>query len=275
MINLADIHQLKQHLKKHNIWAIHQLGQHFLIDEDVLESIVHAADLQPGDQVLEIGPGPGVLSTFLVDKVEKLRSVELDQQMIAPWKDLMAEHSHAEIVHEDALEHVPDWKDYKLVANIPYYITSPLLEHYMRTDGISKPSLLVFLIQKEVAQRICDRKKPTLLSWQIRIFGEPELICEVPPDAFYPPPKVVSAVLKVVVRDEPLCDPAVLKVMEYGYKQPRKTLSNNLKNAPLYAEHDFDSVFEKSGVDGGLRPHQLTLDQWISLYEVLTSSKGF
>ncbi len=274
MINLADIQQLKQHLKKHNIWAVHQLGQHFLINEDVLESIVNAADLSADDRVLEIGPGPGVLSTRLVEHCKQLKAVELDQQMIAPWKDLMGDFDNAEILHEDALHHIPEWDNYKLVANIPYYITSPLLEHYLRTEGISKPSVVVFLIQKEVAQRICDFNKPTLLSWQIRIFGDPELVCSVPGDCFYPPPKVLSAVLKVVVRDIPLCDPVVLKLMEYGYKQPRKTLSNNLKNAPLYSEIDMDSVFDSTGVDGGLRPHQLNLEQWVLLHDTITSSIG-
>lgn len=273
MKNLVHIDELQKHLKKFGIRADKSLGQHFLIDEDILSSIVEGSDLSQQDIVVEVGPGPGVLSQHLVKLVKRLIAVELDEKMIKPWKGLMSDYTQAEILNQDVLQYTPPDEPYKVVANIPYYITSPILKHFLRNQQVRRPATIVLLIQKEVAERVCSEKKPTLLSWEVKVFGKPSIVCNVPPQSFSPPPKVDSAVLKIEVHDESLVQPEQMdqffELLEYAYKQPRKTLSNNLKNAPVYTELDMEAVLKSAGIDGGLRPHQLGLEEWKTLQFLL------
>lgn len=269
MINLADVRQLKSHLSKHGLWAKKSLGQHFLIDETALDAIVNAGDISKEDDVLEIGPGPGVLSQRIAPLCKNLLALELDNEMIPPWKELMSEHENVSILHQDALEYIPEEKKYKVVANIPYYITSPLLEHFLLQEPSKRPTVLVFLMQKEVAERICDKKKPSLISWQVKLFGEPSIEGIVLGECFLPPPKVKSAVLKVQVSpsakvpEEDLQD--LLDLMKICYQQPRKTIYNNLKGAPKMSPDKVEVILDKANIKSTLRPHQLDLMAWTSL----------
>ncbi|MDF2379386.1 MAG: 16S rRNA (adenine(1518)-N(6)/adenine(1519)-N(6))-dimethyltransferase RsmA [Candidatus Gracilibacteria bacterium] len=274
MKNLANIDELQDHLRKYGISADKSLGQHFLVNEQVLSSIVDGAELTKEDTVLEVGPGPGVLSQRLVKEAGELIAVEIDEKMIKPWKGLMSDYVQASIIHQDVLKYIPPQKPYKVVANIPYYISSPILQHFLRNPEVTRPTSVILLIQKEVAERVCSTKKPTLLSWLVQIYGAPSIVCNVPPNSFFPPPKVDSAVLKIDVLDNPLVAAEDMdkffELLEYSYKQPRKTLSNNLKNAPKYKDIDTTELLEKAGVDGGLRPHQLGLEEWNQILETLS-----
>ncbi|MDP3975802.1 MAG: 16S rRNA (adenine(1518)-N(6)/adenine(1519)-N(6))-dimethyltransferase RsmA [bacterium] len=272
--DLSDLQQLKRYLHDSGLFAKKSLGQHFLVNSAVLDRIVQAADLRHSDHVLEVGPGPGVLSQRLASACGRLTCLELDQRMIAPWKRLMKKFPQAQILHQDALTYVPEDQPYKLVANIPYFITSPLLKHFLREQGVRRPRALVFLIQKEVAERICSEKKPTLLSWEVRVYGKPRLICAVPPTSFYPPPQVDSAVLMIEVLDQPLIEEQLaddfFTLLSCAYHQPRKTLLNNF--SVQFKKEDIQMVFDKLKIDPGLRPHQLELEQW---KRVFTSLRGF
>lgn len=269
MIDLSNIDELKKHLKRYGLWAEKSLGQHFLTDKKVLDQIIEAAELTNSDHVLEVGAGPGVLSQRLAPLVEKLISLEIDRVMIVPWRDIMKEHPNAEILAQDVLKYVPENKRYKLVANIPYYITSPIIKHFLRHQEVRRPKLIVLLMQKEVAQRIVDMKQPTLLSWELRVFGEPKIIGFVPPTAFYPPPKVESAILQLKVFDHPLIEQKQLEsfftLLGMAYSQPRKTLLNNFSASGKWTKEQIGVVFEMAGLSPSLRPHQLSLNDWISL----------
>jgi 16S rRNA (adenine1518-N6/adenine1519-N6)-dimethyltransferase len=269
MIDLADRDQLLKHMQKNGLSPKKGFGQNFLIDSQVLDQIVAAADLDENDQVIEVGPGPGVLSQRLAPHVKHLQSVEIDGKLIAPWKDLMSEFENADILNMDVLDFEAPEQEYKLVANIPYYITSPILKHFLRKQEGLRPKIIVLMIQKEVAQRICNKKKPTLLSWEIRVFGKPEIVCKVPPSSFYPSPKVDSAVLKISVFEKPLVElelmPKFFDFLSIAYKQPRKTMMNNLLASGLYSKDELQEMYEKSGVDERARPHQLSLDQWLKI----------
>lgn len=274
MKNLADIDVLSAYLRKYGLFAKKSFGQNFLVDEKALNAIIAAADLTSSDRVVEVGPGPGVLSQRIASLASALTAVEIDEKMIGPWKDLMREHVNAQILRQDVLDYVPSQEPYKLVANIPYYITSPILKHFLRHQGVRRPDLIVLLMQKEVAERICDLERPTLLTWEIQIFGSPEFVCRVPASSFYPSPKVDSAVLKIAVREQPLLPEEVLEdffqFLMICYKQPRKTLLNNLTSAGRWKKDEVLDALKKAKVDGGLRPHQLKLEEWKGLF---TASK--
>jgi 16S rRNA (adenine1518-N6/adenine1519-N6)-dimethyltransferase len=276
MIDLASKDQLLMHLKSNGLFAKKVFGQNFLIDSKILDEIVHAANLNRDDMVIEVGPGPGVLSQRLAPLVGHLRCVEIDTAMIKPWSSIMSAFPNAEISNEDVLYFTPPETPYKLVANIPYYITSPILKHFLRKQSGVRPDVIVLMIQKEVAQRICDKKKPTLLSWEIRIFGEPEVVCKVPPASFYPSPKVDSAVLRINVYDKPLLKESDMepffKLLGQAYKQPRKTLMNNLLASGVYSKGQIEEFFHKVGIDEKIRPHQLTLEHWNLFLAVYTTS---
>lgn len=269
MIDLANIDELKKHLKRYGLWAEKALGQHFLTDSKVLDDIVNAAELSASDHVLEVGAGPGVLSQRLAPHVEKLLSLEIDRVMIVPWRDIMKDFPNAVIQAQDVLKYIPEDKPYKLVANIPYYITSPIIKHFLRHQEIRRPDLIVLLMQKEVAERIVDRKHPTLLSWELRVFGEPKIVGAVPPQSFYPPPKVDSAILQLKVFEKPLIAHDQLEsfftLLALAYKQPRKTLLNNFSASGKWTKEEIASLFEKAKVSPTYRPHQLVLNDWISL----------
>jgi len=266
MIDLSQFDQLKKHLAKYGLYAKKSFGQHFLVDSLVLDQIVDAAELTGDDVVVEVGAGPGALSQRLAPECQRLMALEIDEKFMKPWKDVMGEFKSVEIINQDVLQYQPPDRPYKLVANIPYYITSPILKHFLRNQRIRRPDIIVLLIQKEVAQRICDRKKPTLLSWEIRVFGEPEIVCPVPPKSFYPPPKVDSAVLKIRVYEKPLLAEDQLgdffKMLSVAYKQPRKTLLNNLLASSNWDKEEVLELLENAGVDPGKRAHELSLEEW-------------
>lgn len=269
MRDLANKEELLAHLRQSGLFADKSFGQNFLIDHQVLDAIVKAAELTPEDHVVEVGPGPGVLSQRLAPHVKALTAVEIDEKMIRPWMKLMKGYQHAQVLNQDVLEYDVPRDTYKVVANIPYYITSPILKHFLRKQDKRRPELVVLMIQKEVAQRICDTKKPTLLSWEIRVFGEPEIICKVPPKSFYPSPKVDSAVLKIVLHDQPQIPEDDLEdffsLLEKGYKQPRKTLMNNLMQSKPQSKEILLAYLEDQGLHDRIRPHELSLAEWQSL----------
>jgi|CXWL01.1.fsa_nt_gi 16S rRNA (adenine1518-N6/adenine1519-N6)-dimethyltransferase len=266
MIDLSNIDQLKKHLKRYGLWAEKSLGQHFLVDTEILDKIVEAAELTSSDRVLEVGAGPGVLSQRLAPHVKELMSLEIDRVMIVPWRDLMKDYPHAQIIAEDVLKYIPEDIPYKLVANIPYYITSPILKHFLRHQGVRRPSLIVLLMQREVAERIVDLKHPTLLSWELRVFGDARIISTVSPKSFYPAPKVESAILQLKLYDEPSIKgvemEAFFELLSIAYRQPRKTLLNNFCASGKWDKEQSMDFFTKSGVEATLRPHQLSLDKW-------------
>jgi 16S rRNA (adenine1518-N6/adenine1519-N6)-dimethyltransferase len=177
-------------LKRYHLHAHKGLGQNFLQDPLALEEIVAAAEIQPTDIVLEIGPGLGSLTRYLAEAAIKVIAVELDEKLIPPMKDVLAAHPNVQIVHGDILKLSP--KDliaedhYLVVANIPYYITSAVIRHLLESD--SKPRRIVLTIQKEVAQRICAKPGDmSLLALSVQVYGAPRIAAHIPANAFLPP----------------------------------------------------------------------------------------
>lgn len=251
------------------------LGQHFLIDEHVLDKIIAAAEVGPADTVLEVGPGPGVLTQALAEHAGRVIAVELDQQMVCILQDHLAEFENLEIVPGDILEIEPHELiegPYKVVANLPYYITSAVIRHLLETKH--KPTILVLMVQWEVAQRILARPgNMSILAISVQFYGRPRLVTRVPAGAFWPPPEVESAVLRIDVYEEP---PVAVddvdwffKVVRAGFQQKRKQLKNALAGGLHPPKDQVLVALEKAGIDPRRRAETLSLEEWATLARML------
>ena len=256
------------------IKLIKHLGQNFLIDKNILEKIIATADIKPNDVILEIGPGTGILTLELAKYAKRVIAVEKDKRMCEFLKNVLIAQNvrNVEIINEDILNYVGRAmsyiKGYKLVANLPYYITSPVIRKFLETPN--KPKLMVLMVQKEVAQRICAKPgKMSLLAVAVQFYAKPEIIAYVSKNAFYPVPKVDSAIIKITPR------PDVGHAMSYidakkffdlvkrGFLAKRKMLKNNIPNIN----------FEKIGLNPKCRAEELSVDDWVRLYTILTNKK--
>ncbi len=253
-------------LKRRGLSASKGLGQHFLVSPQAIGKILEASAEAAG--VLEIGPGPGVLTSGLADGTRRVLAIEVDPRMA----EVLAETSpNAEVLIADALQ--TDWgallqdlpRPRAIVSNLPYYITGPLLQKTAEAAGHIE--LAVLMMQREVARRVLagpgDSDRGSL---SVHLQGRFQIrrVAEVPPGAFLPPPKVSSTVLKLVPREDPL-DPRLEALVRLGFAQPRKTLANNLAAAGRWSRADLENALAGAGLPPGARPHQLTEDQWLDL----------
>jgi 16S rRNA (adenine1518-N6/adenine1519-N6)-dimethyltransferase len=295
-----------QVLREHGVQGKKQLGQHFLVDPVALQRIVDAADLSDQDTVLEIGPGPGTLTVRLAQQAKRVIAVEVDERMLAPLRQLLREHGNAgesgevcgrsevrgienvRIVHGDILEQdIPALvgeRPYKVVANLPYYITSAVLRHVL--ESALRPRLLVVTVQREVAERIvgrpakgrqrAGRERPprlSLLAVSVQFYGVPRIVARIPAGAFRPMPAVQSAILRIDVHD-PLPWPDVdvesfFRVARAGFSQPRKQLHNTLTHGLSVPADEVAEALEKAAIDGRRRAETLSVTEWVALTNAL------
>jgi 16S rRNA (adenine1518-N6/adenine1519-N6)-dimethyltransferase len=259
------------------------LGQHFLADEVHLRRIVAAADLSKADAVLEIGPGPGNLTRLLAEKAGCVIAVELDDNLIPLLRQTFADAPHVHIVHGDILQLEPAYLlrqckpsempiPYKVVANLPYYITSAVIRHLL--EGRHPPSLLVLTVQREVAQRIVARPpEMSLLAVSVQYYAEPRLIARIPPGAFTPPPKVESAIVRLDRRPHPAVAVApedFFRVVSAGFGQRRKQLRNSLAAGLGLPSEVATSALEAAHIQPARRAETLTLEEWGALCRALS-----
>lgn len=269
--------ELLELLRRENLWAQKKLGQNFLVNPQVLDKIIEAAEIKKTDSVLEIGPGLGILTEQLAKHAAKITCIELDQTIIPVLKKNLGaaafgKTANVEIIHRDALKTPPPTHPYKLVANIPYYITSPILNHFLQPVNPNelRPSLIVLLVQKEVAKKICAREgDQSILSLQVQAFGKPNIVCNVGKGSFFPQPKVDSTVLKIQTYDRPkISNPAVfIKLMHAAFQQKRKKLSNTLPHALNLTPAQGQRLFDQSKISSAMRPQNISLDGWEALIQ--------
>jgi 16S rRNA (adenine1518-N6/adenine1519-N6)-dimethyltransferase len=252
------------------------LGQNFLYDENVLTRIKEAADLGPQDEVLEIGPGLGSLTRQLALTAKRVVAVELDGRFIPVLENELADLDNVEIVQGDILEQDPAALfegPYKVVANVPYYITGAILRHLL--SGSHKPSSMVLTVQKEVAERLTAvPPNMSLLAVSVLYYGDVERETTIKAGAFWPRPDVDSAVIKVKVH--PQADfskeqeQAFFKIVRVGFSQKRKQLQKNLRQ--LGVERTVvAAALEEANIDGTRRAETLTLDEWLVLVKAFES----
>jgi 16S rRNA (adenine1518-N6/adenine1519-N6)-dimethyltransferase len=277
-VDIADPRALDGALRKHGLRAATGIGQHFLIDRGVLAAIVEAAELSDEDDVLEVGPGPGVLTAALADQARSVTAVELDQRMIAVLRDTLGERANVRIVRADALEvdlytagvRPPS----RIVANLPYQITTPLLERFLRDDR--RPPLVVVLVQEEVAKRIVagtgNEKAPRergYLSVFVQSFAEARIVRRVAPRAFRPPPKVYSAVVALRTRAKPAFAPLAaepfLRFVSDVFRHRRKQLRGALGHEAGVERERADRALASANIAPTRRPEELTMAEWVAL----------
>jgi len=268
----------KNIVKKYGFRFSKSLGQNFLIDDSVLEDIMNAADVTSDDLVIEIGPGVGTLTKMLLKKAGKVSAIELDDKLIPILNEELKEFSNLNIIHGDALkvdfdEIIGDEKSVKVVANLPYYVTTPIISRLL--NGNYKFSSITIMIQKEVAERIAAKpatKEYGALTLLVQYFCTVEVVRKVSPSAFIPQPKVDSMVIKL----NRLSEPAVkvenvdlfFRVIRESFNMRRKTLSNSLKNLKIDKEK-LQNAFDKAGIDPGRRGETLSLQEFGKLSDFI------
>ena len=275
---------------KFSLQAKKSLGKNFLRSEKALSAIVDAGDIHADDIVLEIGPGEGVLTERLLKLAGKVIAVEKDPRSVVLIQEKFAEEikeGKLDVIEKDILDFnqktlslfIPQGRtlrnkgdriNYKVIANIPYYITGAILEHFLQTDF--QPELMVLLVQKEVAQRIIARdKKESILSMSVKVYGDPTLIQIVPRGAFAPAPTVDSAILLIdhISKEklEGVKDTHYFNILKHGFAHKRKKLIKNLEEISDRAT--LKPLFESLNIDENTRAEDLSLDQWIAIAKLI------
>lgn len=273
--------EVKRLLRQSGLKAKKGLGQHFLIDEKALETIVIAAELSPEDIVIEVGPGLGVLTIELARRAGKVIAVELDTKLASLLKRRLASLPNVNIVNADILKVSPtqllgEENNYKVVANLPYYVTSPILRYFV--EASPKPSSMVVMVQKEVGIAIAaSLGKMSLLAVSLQVYSKPKIISYVSSQSFYPPPKVDSAIVRFDLFPEPAVKIADIdgffEVVRCGFSSPRKQLRNSLAHGLEVKPAEVGLLLEKARIEPQRRAETLSLEEWARLYEVLAASK--
>lgn len=262
-------------LRKYGLRPDHSLGQNFLVDQAGLEKVVSAARLTVGEDVLEIGSGLGNLTRLLAAIARKVVAVEIDNQLIPPLKEVLGELPNVRIVAGDILGLDPtdlmESRSYRVVANIPYYITSALIRHLLETR--IPPKSLVLTVQREVAERICATPdKMSLLALSVQVYGHPTIVARLPAGAFYPPPKVDSAVIRVELYPNPGMHPKQLdlffRLAKAGFSQKRKMLRNTLRGGMGWSKEQSEAILTRAEIDPSRRAETLSLQEWKTLVDI-------
>ena len=278
-----ELHRLKLRSRK-------RLGQHFLVDEEVLEKIVTTADLSESDTVIEIGPGLGVLSREIARRAGRLIAVELDDRLASILKHNMADSANTTVINENVLNMQPSSlielaqqgdsaaeNPYKVVANLPYYITSAVMRHFL--GAALKPGLMVVMVQKEVAEAIvAEPGRMSLLAVSVQLYARAELVDYVPARCFYPTPDVDSALIKLV------CHPGLavkvneegfFKLVRAGFTASRKQICNSLARGLGVDKGAIRSRLSDAGIAPERRAQTLSLEEWAELWRVFdTGNRG-
>ena len=281
--------QTRRRLRQFNLRARKGLGQHFLIDEEVLKLIISAAKLTATDIIMEIGPGLGMLTKELARQAGWVITVELDSKLAAILKQTLASFSNVTIINKDILEIDPaallrEQKarfpavisspfNYKVVANLPYYITSPILRHFL--EASVKPQIMVIMVQKEVAEAIvAEPGQMSVLSISVQFYGKPMIISYVPAQCFYPAPEVDSAILRVELYPQPAVAvtdaTSFFELVRAGFSASRKQIGNSLAQGLRLPKGEVLPLLEKAGIVPQRRAEALTLDEWAQLWQVFT-----
>ena len=263
-------------LRAYGLTPKKSLGQNFLVDPVVLERIVQAAEISPQAAVLEVGPGLGSLTRHLAQAARRVVAVELDASLIPVLAEVLQEMPNVEIVHGDILKLDPTalmgQGSYSVIANIPYYITSNLIRHLLEAQG--KPDRLVLTIQREVAERVtAEPGEMSLLALGVQVYGKPKIVDQIPAGAFYPPPSIDSAVVRVDLYPEPVIPveqiDAFFRLAKAGFGQKRKTLRNSLSAGLRWPAAQTAELLTAAGIDPQRRAETLSMEEWKVLTEKL------
>ena len=288
MANLGNPKNTIEIIQKYEFMFQKKFGQNFLIDTHVLEKIISAAGITKDDCVLEIGPGIGTMTQYLAENAGRVVAVEIDRNLIPILKETLADYDNVTVINEDILrvdikalaEEYNGGKPIKVVANLPYYITTPIIMGLFES-GVPIDNITV-MVQKEVADRMKEgpgSKDYGALSLAVQYYAEPEIVANVPPNCFIPRPNVGSAVIRLTRHKEmpvEVKDPALMfKIIRASFNQRRKTLQNGLGNAPElpYTKEQIAAAIAEMGLTPTIRGEALSLAQFAQLSDILGEMK--
>ncbi len=285
LMNLSSKRNLKSLLKKHYIQPSKGLGQNFLVDRGSVKKVIEAAELKPDDVVLEIGSGTGVLTKKLAEKTKMVIAIEKDKNMAKILQETLKDFKNVEIVNDDVLKIINYIEcglfknlklkiknSYKIVANLPFYLTAPVIRKFLESKN--QPKEMILLVQKEVGQRICAKPPDmNLLAVSAQIYAEVKIINYVSKKSFWPQPKVDSAIIKIVPFEIKTCNHRIslrkrnlfFKIVKAGFSQPRKQLINNLSNGLKIDKIKTEKWLLKNNIQPTQRAETLNVKDWIKL----------
>jgi 16S rRNA (adenine1518-N6/adenine1519-N6)-dimethyltransferase len=276
-LDLADPRTVGEVLSRHGIWLSKTMGQHLLVDRSVLRRIVAASGVTSNDEVLEIGPGAGVLTAELARNARRVVAVELDQRLLSVLRETVPA-PNVEIVTADALDVDPrrlfSGRPFRVVANLPYGVATPLIRKFVTAPPESRPVEMVVMVQREVGRRLAaEPGDMSYLSVEVQLSADVDLLFEVPPDAFFPSPEVFSAVVQLTPLPEyrvpPLPAPQrFFQTVAAGFQQRRKQLHNALGVLGVGAER-IAAALVAAQIDPHRRAETLSLDEWSRLSAAL------
>lgn len=269
-------------LEKHIFKPAHSLGQNFILDDGFLSLLLDLADVNAGDRVLEIGPGPGVMTSLLADRAQKVLAIEMDEKLKPVLEDVLSGQDNARVLFMDAMRAdlaalVRDelgGEGYRVVANLPYYITADLIQKMVLTKP--RPESICVMVQKEAAERLMSG--PGAKNWcafaaMVRCFGECEVLDEVPPQRFNPAPHVDSCFIRIHLHDQELVRPELeeelLRMVRCCFHMRRKTLANNLKACYGMNQEQAAALLERAGLKPQVRGEALSLEEIARLTETM------
>ena len=271
--------EVRDLLRRFHLRPRKSLGQNFLIDDAALDRIVSAAEIAPGDWVLEIGPGLGTLTRRLAQNAGHVVAVEIDQNLIPALQFALAAYANVTLVHGDILQLDPAGlisgpPSYKVVANLPYYVTSAVIRHLL--EATPRPSRLILTMQLEVAQRLVAAPGDlSLLAVSVQFYCKPSIVSRVKAGSFYPTPQVDSAVVRIDAHDHPPVDVRDVEqffaVARAGFGQKRKQLHNALKAGLPLPSETIGAALGQAHIDPKRRAETLSLQEWAALAEALRS----
>lgn len=284
MAYLGSPSATKEVINKYSFAFQKKFGQNFLIDSNILENIVEAAEITKDDFVLEIGPGIGTMTQYLCEAARQVVAVEIDKMLIPILKDTLSEYDNVEVINQDVLkvdikslaEEKNDGKPIKVVANLPYYITTPIIMGLFES-GVPIESITI-MVQKEVADRMQTgpgSKEYGALSLAVQYYADAKVMLNVSATCFMPRPNVDSAVIKLTRHKEPVVEvkdeKLMFRVIRASFNQRRKTLVNGLKNSSEldFSKEEIISAIQKIGKEESIRGEKLTLEEFAELSNYL------
>jgi len=257
---------IKELLQKYSKRPSKSMGQNFLIDKSVLANIIKTANIEPGDTVLEIGPGIGTLTQELAKKAARVITVEKDPMMVAILQETLVGFSNVKVLQEDILSAKLELPEkYNVVANVPYYITSPIIRLFL--EAKHQPQEMVLMVQKEVAQRICATPPDmSILAVSVQFYAKTNIIATVSKGCFWPVPNVDSAIIVITPTPTKNVDTAkFFKIIKAGFAHPRKQLAGNLTEGLGMQKTDVETWLLQHNIKPNQRAETLSLQDWLNL----------
>ena len=267
-------------LDKHGFRNVHALGQNFLLDDALLSGLLDAADIEPQDRVVEIGPGAGVMTGLLATRCESVLAFEVDRKLQPVLEDVLAGLENVQVVYQDFMKAdlpaLAGEAPFRVVANLPYYITADILLKLVTAPG--RPECIAIMVQREAAERLMS--SPGTKQWcglaaMVQYYGQPRILADVPAEAFDPPPHVQSQFIAIERHDPPIVtprdEPTFFRLVNAAFAMRRKTLANNLKAAFGMDPAQAQAVLEAAGVDVRVRGEALTLEELCAVADAVAT----